>query len=94
MQQAITIRIDLHEATPLELLLHALALEGEGAPGVRIVASVRQEVDLLAELAVRSQVGVELELGELGATLEGIGRRLDVALELMRRDRRPAEAKA
>jgi hypothetical protein len=81
----------MENETDLELLVYATTLEGEEPPPIRMVLSARQELGALASLCEDSHPGFAVEVGELGAALEQIGRRLDVAFELLTRTKADAQ---
>jgi hypothetical protein len=65
------------------IFLYGLTLDDED-PIEGIFRGIRRETALLAALVESRQLGVELD-EELAPTLEGLVRRLDVGLELLRR---------
>jgi len=82
----VTSATNLRGAPLAEVLLYALTLD-EDEPGLGVVLGARRELGLIAILAERSRPGMEFDLAEIVPVLENIGRRLDVAIELLSRQR-------
>jgi hypothetical protein len=78
---------DLTRASLAAILLYGLTL-GDEDPVLGVLTGVRGELGLIVSLAEGSRPGTEFDLAEIGPVLEGIGRRLDVAIELMTRSQR------
>jgi hypothetical protein len=90
--------LNLSTATDRELLVYALTL-GDDDPILGALQSTRRDLGMLADLGERTaSIAGMLDLGELGAVLEGLGHRMDVAIELLRRRqdslKGPSEQKA
>jgi hypothetical protein len=58
-------------------------LEDEEDPALGVLLGARRELGLIASLAEITRPGADFDLTELVPVLEGIGRRLDVAIELI-----------
>jgi hypothetical protein len=85
----VTVVAELPEASIADLLLYGLTLElDDDDPAFGVLLGVRREVGLVACLAECSRPGTEFEFGEVVSVLESIGRRLDVAIELLTRSHR------
>jgi hypothetical protein len=81
------IATDLQEAAIVKVLLHGLTLDDDD-PALGVLLGARRELGLMASLVECSRPGTEFDLGELVPVLESIGRRLDVAIELLLRAQR------
>ena len=66
------------------LLLHALAFDDED-PLLGAFEASSRESRVLGNLLEAAGPGADLDLGDLGAVIEGYARRLDVTIELLRR---------
>lgn len=87
-----TITVDeLPEASLAEVLLYGLTLDDDN-PALGVLLAVRREIGVVAALAENGQYHADFDLGELAPVLEGIGRRLDVAIELFTRAQRTSIA--
>lgn len=78
---------NMNEASLAAVLLYGLTLDDED-PAIGVLLGARRELGLIASLAEGVQPGMDFDLTEFVPVLEGIGRRLDVAIELMTRAHR------
>jgi hypothetical protein len=83
----VTVAADLPDASIAELLLYGLMLDDDD-PALGVLLGARRELGLVASLAECSRPGAEFDLGEVSPVLESIGRRLEVAIELLTRSPR------
>jgi hypothetical protein len=77
-------------------MIYGLTLDDED-PALGLLNGVRRELGLLASLAELAQPGADFDFAELAPVLEGMGRRIEVALELMdraKRTRAPCQSRA
>lgn len=84
---------ELSEAPRADVLLYGLTLEADD-PAMGVLVGVRDEIVLMTSLAEQSHHHPDFDLTELVPVLGGIGRRLDVVIELLTRARRAVEPKA
>jgi len=75
---------DLRHAPLPDLLLYGLTL-GEEDPTLGVLLGIRHELGLVTHLAECASPRADSALGEVVPVLEGITRRLDVAIELVTR---------
>ena len=85
---------NLSESRLAVVLIHGLVLDDEEDPALGVLLGARRELGLIASLAEITKPGAEFDLTELVPVLEGIGRRLDVAIELLNRAKRAESASA
>jgi hypothetical protein len=79
-----TIKENMDEASFPAVLLYGLTLDDED-PATGVALGVRRELGLIASLAETATPGIDFNLAEMAPVLETLGRRLDVAIELMAR---------
>ena len=82
----------LSEATPIDLMMYGLTL-GEENAALGVLLGARRELGAIASLAECCHLGGDFEPTSMVPVLEGIGRRIDVALELLSRARRSTPQK-
>jgi hypothetical protein len=82
---------NLSEAPLAAVLLYALALDDED-PALGVLLGARRELGLIASLVEVIQSGIDFDFTALVPVLEGIGRRLDAAIELINRAKRAERA--
>jgi hypothetical protein len=80
--------VDLAEASLDAVLLYGLTLDDDD-PARGVLLGVRRELALIVSMAERTPPGSDQCLDDLAPVLEGIVRRLDVGLDLLRREPRP-----
>lgn len=78
---------DLAEAPFAEVLLYGLTL-GEDDPALGVLRAARNELSVVTNLLECTLPGADLDVSEMAPVLENIGRRLDVAIEMIHRARR------
>jgi len=78
---------DLTNASLPAVLLYGLTVDDED-PALGVLLGVRSELNLIASLVERTQPGTDFDFTEVAPVLEGLVRRLDVAIELMARAKR------
>jgi hypothetical protein len=81
------IAADMTEASLAAVLLYGLTLDDED-PALGVLLGARRELGLIVNLAEGTHPGMDFELTDFVPVLESIGRRLDVAIELMTRAQR------
>ena len=82
---------NLRDASLASVLLYGLALDEED-PALGVLLGARRELGLISNLAETTKPGVSFDITEFVPVLEGIGRRLDVVIELITRTKRAASA--
>ena len=75
---------DLQAATLIEVLAYGLS-SGEDDVATGILSQVRSDLETLTSMACSAAPDEGIELQTLASTLGGIGKRLDVVAELLRR---------
>jgi len=86
-------KTDLQGAPIDAVLLYGLTLDDED-PGIGVLQGARRDLALIVSLGERGTPGVEVDLAALLLVLESVGRRIDVALELLERERKREHAQA
>jgi len=86
--ERVTSSMELARASLPALLLYGLTLDDDD-PGLGVLLGARGDLGLLVSLAQNGSPGVaEIDLADLAEGMERLGRRLDVAIELLTRGRR------
>lgn len=78
------IKENMDEASFPAVLLYGLTLDDED-PAMGVTLGVRRELGLIATLVETATPGIDFNLAEMAPVLETLGRRLEVATELMAR---------
>jgi hypothetical protein len=81
------------EASLAAVLLYGLTLDDDD-PVLGVLLGARRELGLIVSLGEITKPGADFDLAELVPVLESIGRRLDVAIELLNRGKRTESASA
>lgn len=81
----------LAEAPLAAVLLYGLTLDDDD-PALGVLLGARRELGLLATLAESTPSGIDYNLADFVPVLEGIGRRIEVAIELLTRAKRASTA--
>jgi hypothetical protein len=82
---------NLSEAFLAAVLLYGLTLDDDD-PALGVLLGARRELGLITSLGEIAKPGADFDLAELVPVLESIGRRLDVAIELLNRTKQPESA--